>query len=676
MKFTSKLVVLLLVLTASFSIPSAFSYSKGPSVWGNPEYANFVTALINPNDATVQQKLLSLVPIQDSAHFGQNLLNVYNFVSQLPTPSQTDEDQIYGANWMSASEILQFGQGDCKNHAILLITLIEALYKNTFGNLPTDLVWMMGGGVDPAGDGNVGGHVWVLLNMDEIQSVSQDAFNLIRGVSRATGTGQVPLGAEPPWSYVMNWVNVNFDSLPNRSGLIPTQSIISLGHFYVELEATWREPISEFYYKKYPFVEIHDQWNSYEYHRNPQVTPPSQGGSLQLSSTTWHYGDTITWSASGLTPNGAISSRFEGGWGTLLFGDTTADSQGRAGFSFVLGTNIPGSGRFIIVDKSKNVFLSSDYTIASKIGAVTVNVFSTDLSYLGRDPSQQRDLGAVIAATFVVGGVKGTVSKNTPFTIQVDPFSTIMLSVISTPSGYNFATKWDDYYGASQFSGSTFTYNVLALVNHKAAAFFSLTGISQVAVDANSVALGQLGQDPTQQPDLHATLGVNFVSHGQQQSTVITTPNRLAVDSGSTIVFSVLNIPNGYGFANQWDDYYGASQFKGATFSYNVGSSNHKTAAFFTNQQSPTSASLQLSSSTWHYGQTVSWSASGLTANGPVSVTLQGSGWTLPLWDTTADSGGSAGYSFVVGTNIPSSGNLLVIDKTTGAILTISYTLT
>jgi len=423
-------------------------------------------------------------------------------------------------------------------------------------------------------------------------------------------------------------------------------------------------------------VELHDQWNSYEYHRNPNVVPPSQGGSLDLGSTAWHYGDTITWSAVGLTPNGAISPRIEGPWGSLWFGDISADSQGRAGFSFVVGTNIPGSGRFIILDKTKNTFLMSDYTITSKLGAVTVNIFSVDLSYLGKDPSQQHDLGAVVSVEFVVGGVKGTVSKNTPFSVQVDPFSTIVLTVNSSPSAYTFANKWDDYYGASQYSGTSFSYNVVALVSHKTAAFFSAAGVSQVTINVDAVAMDRLGQDPTLQPDLHAMLGVDFVVHGLHQSTVITTPGTLKVDSGTSITFSVLNSPNGYDFANQWDDYYGASQYKGQAFSYNVGPSNHKTGAFFKAYSIPTRSSLQLSASTWHYGDRITWSATGLTPNGAVAIRIQGSGWVLQLWDSTVDSNGNVGYSFVVGTNIPSSGQLVVIDKTTNTALVASYNLT
>jgi C1A family cysteine protease len=515
---------------------------------------------------------------------------------------------------------------------------------------------------------------------------------------------------------------------------------------------------------------------------------PTGNTPLQLSTTVWQYGDTVTWSANGLTPGAVISVTVQGSWGTTPLWTTTASPAGNAGYGFTVGKNILGPGQLIIVDTANNKVLQANYQIGSnplQISRVTINVDSIDLAFLGKDPSQQSDLGASITITFTAGGVVRRITQTTPFGVQADSFSAVSLTVATPPPSYIFAIKWDDYYGASQYSGAVFTYNAGALLshktaafftrsagyvtvnvnsvaigalgldptqqpdlhasisvsltkdripstitltspvqlsvdsgsniaftvqaspsgysftnqwddyygasqhkgtplsynvgytNHKTAAFFSPSSGSQVTISVNSVALSYLGSDPTIQSDLHASVTVTYTQGGAQHSSIVTTPGDvIGVDPSTWVTFSVASAPQGYSFANQWDDYYGASQFKGATFTYNVGSSNHKTAAFFTHQQSATSASLQLSSSTWHYGQTVSWSASGLTAGGPVSVTLQGTGWTLPLWDTTADSRGTAGYSFVVGTNIPSSSNVVVIDKTTGLVLTSSYTLT
>jgi len=336
----------------------AFAASPAPAVWASPEYAGFVESLIVPNDPAIQQKLRATAPIQDSPHFAQNLLSVYQTVTSLSFPDDTSETNLYGPDWMSASEIIQVNQGDCKNHAILLATLIEALYKNTYGNLPTDLVWVRGGLVQGGG-----GHVWVLLNIDEIASVSPDAFNMIRSSKPIKDETQVPVGAEPPWGKTPVWVKINFASLQDTwYAWFPPQSVLQFGTLYVELEATWGKPIGEFYYKKYPYIELHDRWNNFQYLRELSGTAPGSG-SVQLSSVNWHYADSVSWFVTGLTPNGAITPRIQGAWGGLQLPDVKADSSGRAWSSFNVGTNILGPGHFIIIDKTANTFLMDDYSL-------------------------------------------------------------------------------------------------------------------------------------------------------------------------------------------------------------------------------------------------------------------------------------------------------------------------
>jgi len=387
----------ILIIFMLIVIPQAvFSASLGPS-WGTYEYGEFAKALIVPRDSLVQQKLRSIAPVQDAAHFAQNLLKVYEFTSQLagPRDERGPDADYFRRNWMDASEILQVGRGDCKNHAILLITLVEALYGNTFGNVPRDLVWIVGGCVFEKKPDN--GHVWVLLNVDRIQSVSQDAFNLIRDTPLTTGTTTIPVGARPPWSDAIKWITFNLDSLADRIRSLFRLSIIQDGHFYVELEPYWKMSISEYYHKIHPDVELHDQWNSYEYRRNPEVTPPGTG-SVWVSSTTWRYGDTVAWSAEGLTPNGVVSVMIQGSWGSVHFPDVTANSRGEAGFSFVVGANILGSGRLVVTDKTSNSFLMKEYTLIQE-GIRTTTTKRKD-GYL-----------QVVEAYWVVDGVRVTQAK-------------------------------------------------------------------------------------------------------------------------------------------------------------------------------------------------------------------------------------------------------------------------
>jgi hypothetical protein len=357
-------VILLLVFLATPL--NVLAASPAPSNWGSDQYAAFVESLLEPSNQLVQQTLSTIAPMQDFSHFAQNLLGVFTAVSQLAYPQDTQDSNFLGTNWMSAPEIISYGRGDCKNHAILLATYIEALYQNTFGNLPQDLVWVQGGLVDPGHTGTPGGHVWVLLNMDDIRAVSSDAYNLIKGTPRSTGTWQLPVGSEPPWSSIATWVVSNLDSLEDRWSwwsLFPALSVIQDNHLYVELEATWRLSIGEFYQKKYPVVEVHDQWNSFEYRKNPDAHPLQAMGSLWLSSSVWQYGETVSWSAQGFTPNQPVSVKVEGAWGYVQFPDVIADSSGNAGFSFQVGTNILGSGQLVATDRTTNAFVFEDYSI-------------------------------------------------------------------------------------------------------------------------------------------------------------------------------------------------------------------------------------------------------------------------------------------------------------------------
>jgi len=542
-----RLAAVLLAISALLTlVPSqAYAASPAPAAWGTPQYANFVGSLIAPDDSIVQARLRSIAPTQDTSHFAQNLLSVYQAVSSLPLPDQTSESNLYGPDWMSASEIIQANEGDCKNHAILLATLIEALYKNTFGDLPNDLAWVRGGIVQGGG-----GHVWVLLNVDEIRSVSPDAFNMIASSKPSKDQTQVPVGPEPPWGQVMVWVNINFASLQDTwQGLFP-QSILQLGTLYIELEATWHLPIGEFYYKKYPYVELHDRWNSFQYLTELTGTAPSSGN-LQLSSSVWHYGDSISWFAAGLTPNAPVTPRIQGPWGTLQLPDIMTDLSGRAWSTFNVGTSILGAGHFIIIDKTSNTFLMQDYSLQA-LQSNPTSPFSLQMS------SMTWHYGDVISWTAWGASADGAV-----------------------------AVKIEGSWGTLQLW------------------------------DAVADATGKVGYD--------FTVDTNIPGSGQ---------------------FILVDKPSG-----------------------------KIVQAAYTLQSQPASPSLQLSSSVWHYGDVITWSAQGLTANAVIQVMIQAPWGTIRFQETVASSSGRASFSFKVGSNILGSGQFVIIDNSSNIILSAGYAL-
>jgi hypothetical protein len=101
----------------------------------------------------------------------------------------------------------------------------------------------------------------------------------------------------------------------------------------------------------------------------------------------------------------------------------------------------------------------------------------------GQTPGSQNDLGASITANYVSGGTSSTFTNVTPYTLYVDPFSFVSFSVDTAPQGYAFAHKWTDL-GVS-WGGVTLTYNVLAVISHSTAAFFTKPVISLSSTNWN-----------------------------------------------------------------------------------------------------------------------------------------------------------------------------------------------
>jgi len=95
-----------------------------------------------------------------------------------------------------------------------------------------------------------------------------------------------------------------------------------------------------------------------------------------------------------------------------------------------------------------------------------------------------------------------------------------------------------------------------------------------VSVTVYSVDLRFKGQDPAALTDLN---GWVFNNYGNQASL---TTYSFGVPANTQLTFSVSSSPSGWSFANWWDDY-GVGQVNSQSLTINVGTSNHKIAAFF-----------------------------------------------------------------------------------------------
>jgi hypothetical protein len=230
---------------------------------------------------------------------------------------------------------------------------------------------------------------------------------------------------------------------------------------------------------------------------------------LSLSSTNWKYGDVVSWSASGLTPNTPVGVFIQGNWGTLQFTDATADASGTLTSYFTVGSNILGSGQFSLVDKNTFLALASvpfnmAATTTTTSSVVSIHVYSVELAALGQDPSQQKDLGSSIEVTYTNNGVTGSVTQTTPFAMEADRSTTVTLSVVSSPSSCMFANTWDDY-GFAQHQSAALTVNV-GNNDHKIAAFFTTN---------TRLFYGSVFSGSTNQPLAGASVTASGLGYGQ-----------------------------------------------------------------------------------------------------------------------------------------------------------------
>lgn len=233
-------------------------------------YSVGFSGIIEPTNPTVLKKINELCPVTDEQHFTVNLKAVYNSAMLIP---YAYDSTVYGVPdyWQTSEETILLNRGDCEDQAINLATQIEALYQQTYGYIPINLVWVVIGHVQTSNGG--GGHGWVLLNegllpeetVQQIQStpISESITNIIIG-----GVAEVAdLISETT-------TTLDLSLLGDKNGI--SLSILYLGERYFELEPTWNLPISEFHNKEYPYTEVWAIFNSQKVEYNPTFYPTTK----------------------------------------------------------------------------------------------------------------------------------------------------------------------------------------------------------------------------------------------------------------------------------------------------------------------------------------------------------------------------------------------------------------
>lgn len=277
------LIALPIILLCTFV--NAIDYSNPECNWYCQQ------SCIRPSDPVVQQKLNALCNDFSQNKFGENLKKIYAYACSIPYRYDDETEAAkYGQQgdshpgvdwWQLASETITEGKGDCEDHAILLATLIEALYNKTYGYVPSNLVYVVFGSVPG------GGHMWTAINEAVLSGEASDA---LRSVSINLSKTDVLVGDVSAPGINLNLSIKSHDpnllENKNSSGSVPLLSFIWNNEKWVELESTWNQPISQYAVKIYPFISVWTAFNDQRVDDTPQFITPAPQGDAEIVDVT------------------------------------------------------------------------------------------------------------------------------------------------------------------------------------------------------------------------------------------------------------------------------------------------------------------------------------------------------------------------------------------------------
>jgi len=123
------------------------------------------TELITPKG--IQETFNSLCPDTSPDNWERNVEKIYYFVRNVPYRSDFDDSHPGPDYWQTPEETIRENAGDCDDHAILLISLLEELYRKTYNEEP-DSIYVVYGIITRKGTCVLGhGHAWVILREDK-----------------------------------------------------------------------------------------------------------------------------------------------------------------------------------------------------------------------------------------------------------------------------------------------------------------------------------------------------------------------------------------------------------------------------------------------------------------------------------------------------------------------------
>ena len=593
------IIVYLLVLNNAFlfRISPALSISP-PRNYMEASQVGFQGIVLNSHPL-VFERLKQITKSFDQRSFADNLIAVYDYVKSLPYSYDRDAWGT-GEYWATGPETIQTRRGDCEDHAILLATLIEALYGETYGRdrIPQNLIWVVIGTVKLGPDASdLGCHAWTIINLG---ALPEDASSRIKSAPRGVAIIDAVIRdiITPKWQEIgETWRRLDLTKLAFKSKPLAMQ-VFWLGDQYVELESTWASAISEYVNKCYPYTELFVAFNSYQCVYSPDFVPsgrPPIGSGAVINNVAYNREVRVN---EVFSIKVTVRNFDLGTLGATLVLVVRSDNREIARqsayvfrylwsihtFSLNVVSTSPGTrecrlelywdnqGSLQLQDSTEfriSVGSGAVPTITTSVtsGRVTYRFFSLPEDCQREQPSsyESRDLGKIIR-------IEGVGSYRTPFSLQLTPGVTY----IFTSSG---AIAWD-YYGIGPKQGETIQYTLNEL-NTEIAAYFA----TRLTYRFFSLPEDCRGQQPSSNAhkDLGKVIMIEEIGSYRTPFSVQLTPRRTYTFTSSGAV--------------SWD-YYTVGWKNGQTVQYTLDEHFDEIAAFFATSRTPSTASTTTGYST------------------------------------------------------------------------------
>jgi len=223
------------------------------------------TKYITPFNPRVQEKVDQLTNNDyGNESFGKNLKEIYYYSTSIRYKYDDKKWNVVDY-WQTSDQTIEDGTGDCEDHAILLQSMIEYLLYKTYGEIPKEVSYIVIGCIDMNYDGVEDGcHAW---NIIDASKLPENAYTLsIFDPNKEDIPEELQI--------VVNDITIN-NTPPNPKTITYTPSkdvsktsqlvaIYWRGRKWVELEPTWKMPMSYYENKGYPYVTAHRAFNSQE----------------------------------------------------------------------------------------------------------------------------------------------------------------------------------------------------------------------------------------------------------------------------------------------------------------------------------------------------------------------------------------------------------------------------